>query len=101
MDHITIGIVHEGKIPIDRRVPLTPEQAANSGLFKDTQKPADIWVENGEVKTLRPNGGMAYGLGAQILRDLGIRKMKLMSNAPVAYDGISNYGLEIVEQVPY
>ena len=44
---------------------------------------------------------MAYGLGAQILRDLGVRKMKLMSNGPVGYDGISNYGLEIVEQVPY
>ena len=79
----------------------TPEQAANSGLFTDTQKPADIWVENGEVKTLRPSSGMAYGLGAQILRDLGVRKMKLMSNGPKAFDGISNYGLEIVEQVNY
>ena len=53
------------------------------------------------MKTLRPSGGMAYGLGAQILRDLGIRKMRLMTNSPSSFGGIGNYGLEIVEQVTY
>ena len=79
----------------------TPEQAANSGLFSNSKRPTDIWMENGEIKTLRPKDGMAYGLGAQILRDLGVRKMRLMSNSPSSFIGINNYGLEIVEQVKY
>ncbi|MDD7984870.1 3,4-dihydroxy-2-butanone-4-phosphate synthase [Lentisphaera marina] len=79
----------------------TPEQAANSGLFTKSKRPTDIWIEDGEVKTLKPQDGMAYGLGAQILRDLGVRKMKLMSNSPASFTGINNYGLEIVEQVNY
>ena len=41
-----------------------------------------------------------YGIGAQILRKLGIRKMKLMSNNPKKRTGLMGYGLEIVETVP-
>jgi 3,4-dihydroxy 2-butanone 4-phosphate synthase/GTP cyclohydrolase II len=41
-----------------------------------------------------------YGIGAQILRDLGIRKMRLMSNNPRKRTGLIGYGLEIVENVP-
>jgi len=41
-----------------------------------------------------------YGVGAQILRDLGITKMKLMSNNPKKRTGLIGYGLEIVENVP-
>lgn len=40
-----------------------------------------------------------YGIGAQILRDLGIRKMKLMSNNPKKRSGLIGYGLEIVDSV--
>lgn len=40
-----------------------------------------------------------YGIGAQILRDLGIRKMKLMSNNPTKRAGLMGYGLEIVDHV--
>jgi 3,4-dihydroxy 2-butanone 4-phosphate synthase/GTP cyclohydrolase II len=41
-----------------------------------------------------------YGLGAQILRDLGVRKMRLMTNNPKKYVALAGYGLEIVERVP-
>ena len=41
-----------------------------------------------------------YGVGAQILRSLGIRKMRLMSNNPVKRIGLESYGLEVVENVP-
>lgn len=40
-----------------------------------------------------------YGIGAQILKDLGIRKMKLMTNNPKKIVGLEGYGLEIVERV--
>jgi 3,4-dihydroxy 2-butanone 4-phosphate synthase / GTP cyclohydrolase II len=41
-----------------------------------------------------------YGVGAQIIRELGIRKIRLMTNNPVKRVGLEGYGLEIVETVP-
>src|SRR5213596_3021539 len=41
-----------------------------------------------------------YGTGSQILRDLGVRKMRLMTNNPAKYVAIEGFGLEIVERVP-
>ncbi len=41
-----------------------------------------------------------YGIGAQILYDLGIRKMRLMTNNPAKPAGLEGYGLEIIARVP-
>jgi 3,4-dihydroxy 2-butanone 4-phosphate synthase/GTP cyclohydrolase II len=41
-----------------------------------------------------------YGVGAQILVDLGVRKMKLMTNNPKKIIGLEGYGLKVVERVP-
>ncbi|MED4072459.1 bifunctional 3,4-dihydroxy-2-butanone-4-phosphate synthase/GTP cyclohydrolase II [Priestia endophytica] len=41
-----------------------------------------------------------YGLGAQILRDLGIEKMHLLTNNPRKIAGLKGYGLDVVERVP-
>ncbi len=41
-----------------------------------------------------------YGIGAQILVDLGLRRIRLMTNNPKKIVGLQGYGLEIVEQVP-
>ncbi len=41
-----------------------------------------------------------YGIGAQILRDLGVRKIRLLTNNPKKRVGLEGYGLEIVENVP-
>ncbi|MBS5527586.1 MAG: bifunctional 3,4-dihydroxy-2-butanone-4-phosphate synthase/GTP cyclohydrolase II [Prevotella sp.] len=41
-----------------------------------------------------------YGCGAQILRELGVRKMRLLTNNPVKRIGLEAYGLEITENIP-
>jgi 3,4-dihydroxy 2-butanone 4-phosphate synthase / GTP cyclohydrolase II len=41
-----------------------------------------------------------YGIGAQILVDLGVRKMRLMTNNPKKIVGLEGYGLEVVERIP-
>jgi 3,4-dihydroxy 2-butanone 4-phosphate synthase / GTP cyclohydrolase II len=47
-----------------------------------------------------PVDSRRYGVGAQILTDLGVRQMRLMTNNPAKYTGLSGFGLEIVERVP-
>ncbi|MBW8877666.1 MAG: bifunctional 3,4-dihydroxy-2-butanone-4-phosphate synthase/GTP cyclohydrolase II [Acidobacteria bacterium] len=56
-------------------------------------------VEANERLGFRPDQ-RDYGIGAQILRDLGVRKMRLMTNNPSKYVGLHGYGLEIVERLP-
>jgi 3,4-dihydroxy 2-butanone 4-phosphate synthase/GTP cyclohydrolase II len=41
-----------------------------------------------------------YGIGAQILRDLGVSKIKLITNNPKKRVGLIGYGLEIVDNIP-
>ncbi|HEY5610552.1 MAG TPA: bifunctional 3,4-dihydroxy-2-butanone-4-phosphate synthase/GTP cyclohydrolase II [Thermoanaerobaculia bacterium] len=41
-----------------------------------------------------------YGTGSQILRELGVRKMRLLTNNPAKYVAIEGYGLEIVDRIP-
>ncbi len=41
-----------------------------------------------------------YGIGAQILKDLGVHSIRVMTNNPAKYEGLAAYGLSIVERVP-
>ena len=41
-----------------------------------------------------------YGIGAQMLVDLGVRKMRLMTNNPKKIVGLEGYGLKVVERIP-
>ncbi|XP_058184915.1 bifunctional riboflavin biosynthesis protein RIBA 1, chloroplastic-like [Rhododendron vialii] len=47
-----------------------------------------------------PVDSREYGIGAQILRDIGVRTMKLMTNNPAKYVGLKGYGLAIAGRVP-
>ncbi|HUF23906.1 MAG TPA: hypothetical protein VMN81_07255, partial [Vicinamibacterales bacterium] len=41
-----------------------------------------------------------YGIGAQILRDLGVRTMRLLTNNPRKFVGLEGYGLAVAETLP-
>jgi 3,4-dihydroxy 2-butanone 4-phosphate synthase/GTP cyclohydrolase II len=56
-------------------------------------------VEANEALGFRPDL-RDYGIGAQILHDLGVGKMQLLTNNPKKIVGLTGYGLEIVERVP-
>ena len=54
------------------------------------------------VAHLRPHGGTLreYGLGAQVLRELGLHEIRLLTSNPRKIAGINGYGLKVVESVP-
>jgi 3,4-dihydroxy 2-butanone 4-phosphate synthase/GTP cyclohydrolase II len=52
------------------------------------------------VKLGLPVDNREYGIGAQILADLGATELRLMTNNPAKYGGIAGYGLSVVERVP-
>jgi 3,4-dihydroxy 2-butanone 4-phosphate synthase/GTP cyclohydrolase II len=56
-------------------------------------------VEANEKLGFRPDL-RDYGIGAQILRDLGVRRMRLITNNPKKVVGLHGYELDIVERVP-
>ncbi len=47
-----------------------------------------------------PADSREYGIGAQMLVDLGVTTMRLMTNNPAKYGGLDGFGLEITERVP-
>ena len=56
-------------------------------------------VEANEALGFKPDH-RDYGTGCQILRDLGVRRLRLMTNNPTKRIGLEGYGLEVVERVP-
>ena len=63
------------------------------------QEKGDDTVEANERMGL-PADLREYGIGAQILLDLGVRRMRLMTNNPKKIVSIKGYGLEVVERIP-
>ena len=53
-----------------------------------------------EYKARLQAGSRDYGIGAQILKDSGARKMKLLTNNPRKIKGLEGYGLEVVGSIP-
>ncbi|MEJ2634547.1 MAG: bifunctional 3,4-dihydroxy-2-butanone-4-phosphate synthase/GTP cyclohydrolase II [Calditrichia bacterium] len=72
---------------------------ANKILAYKLQEEGKDTVEANEELGFKPDL-RDYGLGAQMLLDLGIKKIRLMTNNPRKVVGLQGYGLEIVERVP-
>jgi 3,4-dihydroxy 2-butanone 4-phosphate synthase/GTP cyclohydrolase II len=47
-----------------------------------------------------PVDSREYGIGAQILVELGVKRLRLMTNNPAKYGGLDGFGLDIVERIP-
>ena len=71
-------------------------------LLKRNELKSPSLAEPKAPSSARPHGGTLreYGLGAQVLRELGLCKIRLLTNNPRKIAGIQGYGLELVESVP-
>ncbi len=71
----------------------------NKLLAYQLQEQGKDTVEANEALGFKPDL-RDYGTGAQILKDLGLKKIRLMTNNPKKIIGLEGYDLEIVERVP-
>ena len=60
----------------------------------------DLMSSHGPASRSQPMDMREYGIGSQILRDLGLTKLRILTNHPRAMPGVHAFGLEIVEQIP-
>ena len=74
---------------------VSPTSCGPTSLQDNGRDTVDANVELG-----LPVDNREYGIGAQILVELGVTKMRLMTNNPAKYGGLEGYGLDIVERVP-
>lgn len=88
---------------------LRPEGVGDDlrGRLQKIRRPArddvnapDLTRTDGIGSANRPMDYREYGIGVQILRDLGLSKLRLLTNHPKTLPGLHGFGLEIVEQVP-
>ncbi len=67
--------------------------------FTDVNTP-DLTRPDGIGSKVRPMDHREFGIGGQILRDLGLTHLRLLTNHPKSLPGLHGFGLEVVEQVP-
>jgi 3,4-dihydroxy 2-butanone 4-phosphate synthase/GTP cyclohydrolase II len=100
---------------LDRALTLVAETGKGVVLYMDQEgrgiglhnKIRAYHLQDGGLDTVEANEALGlpadkreYGIGMQILLDLGLRKMRLMTNNPIKRAGLEGFGLEIVERVP-
>lgn len=105
----TFSDVFGGGSPPTREVihtALEMMQSESCGVLLYLRRPSEgqlrEQIQSWETKMQEKPASMMreYGLGAQILRDLGVRKAKLLSNSPRTLVGLPTFGIEIVDHIP-
>ena len=87
---------------------LSAIEAAGSGVvvYLPPQDPLGVELEAERTSEPGSMGGVPartlreYGLGAQVLRELGVRRLRLLTNHPPRIAGLHGHGLDLVECVP-
>ena len=74
---------------------------AGKGVIVHVAQPAGGVQADQDGVRLGKMDARDYGIGAQILSHLGLRRIRLITNNPRKVVGLGGYGLEIVEQVPF
>jgi 3,4-dihydroxy 2-butanone 4-phosphate synthase/GTP cyclohydrolase II len=74
-------------------------QQIRRGRADDVNAP-DLTRVDGIAGRARPMSEREFGIGGQILRDLGLTRLRILSNHPKAMPGLHGFGLDIVEHVP-
>jgi 3,4-dihydroxy 2-butanone 4-phosphate synthase/GTP cyclohydrolase II len=89
------------------REAITTIEAAGAGVVLYISPNVDIGRElggkpalTGEPVVSRPATLREFGLGAQVLSDLGCHKLRLLTNSQTKIAGLNGFGLEVVERVP-
>ena len=93
----SLGSMDCGALVYLQKAPISFE--ATLDAQEPTRQMGDKTEQVGAADVARRQG-RAFGLGAQILRDLGIRRLRLMSDTASVTKGMTLYGLEITEVVP-
>ena len=100
------GVPHRRRLR-HRRVPLRRRTAApwsgwrpKTGAWSSTCGRRSRGAGGGPPRRALPPDSREYGIGAQILADLGVRRMRLLTNNPVKYSGLGGFGLDIAERLP-
>ncbi len=103
----TSDILHQAMLQVERAgkgVVLYMNRNQRGSVLVNQLKTLKLMQEgNFNDESLDPprkNDPRDYGIGAQILRALGIRKMCLLTNNPIKRIGLASFGLEIVDQIP-
>src|SRR5690606_11534988 len=77
---------------------IPPDRTLNEEAVQHSQEAPESMRPDGSTskeRTLRH-----YGLGAQVLHELGVAKIRLLTNSPRKLAGLQGYGLEVIECIP-
>ncbi len=92
----SLGAMEYGALVYLQKPHISWEDAVQNDAHRNTVQGANADISAAEVARRQ---GRAFGLGAQILRDLGIQRLQLMSDTATVTKGMTLYGLEITEVI--
>ncbi len=97
LDSSTCAAKHKGELY--NALSLIEQEEKGMVLYMNQEKDSSLSGKISSQKEQNEKLQRDYGIGAQIIRELGIRKIRLMTNSPIKRVGLVGYDLEVVETV--